>query len=52
MARKALDLAGRTKIIIYCRKIQLTKAISSRLGCSAYFADIADKEEKNEIIQS
>ena len=51
MARKALDSAGRTKIIIYCRKIQLTKAISSQLGCRAYFADVADKEEKDEIVR-
>ena len=51
IARKVLDSAGRTKIIIYCRKIQLIKAISSWLGCSAYFADIADKEEKDEIVQ-
>jgi superfamily II DNA helicase RecQ len=51
IARKALASEARTKIIIYCLAIRTTKLVSSRLGCRAYFADVADKEEKDQIVR-
>ena len=52
MARKVLNSVSYTKIIIYYWKIQLIKAISSRLGYRVYFTNITNKEEKDEIIRN
>ncbi|KAK5651010.1 hypothetical protein OQA88_2404 [Cercophora sp. LCS_1] len=41
----------RTKVIIYCQRIDQANDVSEELGCPAYYSDVGNVVQKNEFVQ-